>query len=97
MDAASAQPALGCDAGLIVSTPGVAWISTSSASPATSNSGLGSRISLEFPILMSLDRTTTTTCQRNQVVARAGGAVHATALEYDPAHLPQAVREVMSP
>jgi len=45
--AASAQPALGCSDGLIVSTPGAASISTSSASPATSNSGLARRIPLE--------------------------------------------------
>ena len=97
MDAASAQPALGCDEGLIVSTPGDASISTSSASPATSNSGLASRIPLEFPILMSLARTTATTRHRNHIVATAEGALHAPALEYDQAHLPQAAREAMNP
>jgi len=79
-DAASAQPALGCAEGLMVRTPGAASISTSSASPATSSSGLARRIPLELPIFTSFARTTVTPCRRAHIVATLGTSAHAPAL-----------------
>lgn len=60
----------------MVRTPGAASISTSSASPATSRSGLARRIPLELPILTNFARTTTTPCRRAHIVATLGGSSH---------------------
>lgn len=64
----SAQPALGWDEGLMVSTPGAASISTSSVSPATSSKGFASLIPRELPILTSFARTMTTPDKRGHIV-----------------------------
>ena len=60
----------------MVNTPGAASISTSSASPATSSSGLARRIPLELPILTSFARTTTTPARRAHIVATLAATAH---------------------
>jgi|GEM_PF-3041845 len=55
--AASAHPARGFATGVIVRTPGEAWISTSSVKPTSSRSGLARRMPREFPILTSFALT----------------------------------------
>lgn len=89
VDAASAHPALGCVEGLMVTTPGAASISTSSVSPATSNSGLASRIPLELPILTSLPRTTAISRKRAHIVFTPESTGHGPA----PATLPPSERQ----
>lgn len=60
----------------MVRTPGAASISTSSASPATSSSGLARRIPRELPILISFARTTTPHRIRDHIVATLEASAH---------------------